>query len=310
MVAALAPLVVLSPGPSGAAAPRRPARGPPAGRAAPLSPRYPGLGPPALSPLPRLALGRHSGASVLVPLWLPARSLADPAGHRADPGVSGRGPPTGGSSSPLRPLRLLVWGGLLLGVALALALAELAGLSQPALVMGLTLVLAGHTERRTGSSLLSKRPGYFLLALPGLGRSSAGSSTGSTSSCSSGSIPAPVPSPPYPSYWCAPSTTDPVARPPGPSSMAGVLAGRSSSGWSRATTPGDSGWVRGRRAAGCRRTWLALAGLGLVGAAIWPDCIWPLTWLRSPAARDRTPAGGWSDRALRRASRTATGAAS
>ena len=57
-------------------------------------------------------------------------------------------------------------GALLLGTALALALAGLAGLSQPALVLRVKLVLAGYLKRRTGTGLVTKRAGYFLLLFP------------------------------------------------------------------------------------------------------------------------------------------------
>lgn len=182
------------------------------------------------------------------------------------------GPVTGGSSSPLFPLRLLVWGGLLLGAALALALAGLAGLSQPALVLGLTLVLAGQTERRTGTSLVSKRPGYFLLLFPlsaligwlfhwlnlflqlwvypGAGSESA--------------IP-----------FVLARTLDYGTLLPALLILRQWLASWRAllDGWSRARPLG-----REDGAGGLAWPWLALAGMGLGGVAVWPDWIWPLAW--------------------------------
>lgn len=183
-------------------------------------------------------------------------------------------PVKGGSSSPLRPLRLLVWGGLLLGAALALAFAGLAGLSQPALVLGLTLVLAGQTERRTGTSLVSKRPGYFLLLFPmsallgwlfhwlnlflqlwvypGTGAESA--------------IP-----------FVLVRTLDYGTLLPALLVLRQWLASWRAllNGWSQARPLGREDGAAGRRLAW---PWLTLAGMGLGGAAVWPDWIWPLTW--------------------------------
>jgi hypothetical protein len=59
-----------------------------------------------------------------------------------------------------------IWGALSVGAAVAAALANLPGLSQPLLVTGLTLLLAADSERRSGSSLVGTRPGYLLLLYP------------------------------------------------------------------------------------------------------------------------------------------------
>jgi hypothetical protein len=80
-----------------------------------------------------------------------------------------RGPQTAGPESTqpgAPPGRLPAWG---LWGPIALAGAALAALggypaqSQPLLVLGLALVLAADTERRTGSSLLARRHGWLLL---------------------------------------------------------------------------------------------------------------------------------------------------
>lgn len=216
-----------------------------------------------------------AGAAVLVPLWM---ARPDPARTRqaveaVPEGDQALGEPGGGATRPLLPLRLLVWGGLLLGAALALALAGLAGLSQPALVLGLTLVLAGHTERRTGTSLVSRRPGYFLLLFPvsallgwlfhwlnlylqlwvypGAGAESA--------------IP-----------YVLVRTLDYATLLPALLVLRQWLASWRTLllCWGRARPLGRED------AAGGGLTWtaLALAGLGLAGAAVWPDWIWPLAW--------------------------------
>lgn len=217
-----------------------------------------------------------AGAAVLVPLWMarpdPARTRqaleADPGGDQA------LGQAGGGASRALRPLRLLVWGGLLLGAALALARAGLAGLSQPALVLGLTLVLAGHTERRTGTSLVAKRPTYFLLLFPvsallgwlfhwlnlylqlwiypGAGAESAIPFV-LVRSLDYGTL---LPALLVLRQWLA--------------SWGPLLVG-----WSRARPLGREHEAGGQ---GLGWTWLGLAGLGLAGAAVWPDWIWPLAW--------------------------------
>jgi hypothetical protein len=214
-----------------------------------------------------------AGGALLVALW---RARPRPSGNRESVETTqDKAPP----SNPRRAIRLLVWGGLLLGAALALALAGQAGLSQPVLVLGLTLGLAGHTDQRTGASLLTKRPGFVLLLFPvsallgwlfhwlnlflqlwvypGSGGESA--------------IP-----------FVLVRTLDYATLLPALLTLRQWLASWRPlrDGWSRARPlsgdHGDGVGVAGRRHAPW--PWLTLAGLGLAGAAIWPDWIWPLSW--------------------------------
>jgi hypothetical protein len=231
----------------------------------------------AWDPLPRditaFALASlTAGAGILVPLWLarpePSGSLTRPKADQVK----------AEASSSLLALRLLVWGGLLLGAALALAAAGLAGLSQPALVLGLTVLLAGHLERRIGTSLVSKRPGYFLLLFPvsallgwlfhwlnlflqlwvypGAGSESA--------------IP-----------FLLVRTLDYGTLLPALLVLRQWLASWRPllDGCSRARPLAHEDWIAERERPRLAWLWLAIAGMALAGASVWPDWIWPLAWL-------------------------------
>jgi len=62
--------------------------------------------------------------------------------------------------------RTVAWGLLALAAAVIAAMGGSSGLSLPLLFFGLALTIAADTQRRTGASLLSTRPGYFLLLFP------------------------------------------------------------------------------------------------------------------------------------------------
>lgn len=170
--------------------------------------------------------------------------------------------------------RTAIWGLLCLGAAITTALAALPGLSLPLLLLGLTLVIGADTQRRTGSSLVSTRPGYFLLLF--------------AASASLGWL--------Y--YWLnlflqlwtyPGSGTEPGAAIPFTLTrtlgyamlLPALLALRQWLGsWPRMVD-----WLSRARPLGggerVREGWifLSLAGLGLAGAAVWPDWIMVLTWL-------------------------------
>lgn len=211
---------------------------------------------------------------VLLPLWL-ARPAAGRSSGPTDLGLAQR--PTSG---PLSAARLLVWGGLLFGAAVALALAGLPGASQPALVLGVTLALAGQTERRTGTSLLTKRSGYVLALFP------VSALLGWLFHWLNLFL----------QLWIYPDADAESAIPfvlvrtlDYATLLPALLIGRQwLASWrplldwsSRAQRPAQ---IHDQRPlaparAGLAAPWLALSGLGLTAAAVWPDWIWPLTWL-------------------------------
>ncbi|MGE5155058.1 MAG: hypothetical protein ACM3ST_13710, partial [Bdellovibrio bacteriovorus] len=232
----------------------------------------------AWDPLPPdgalLALAAAAAAgTVLAALW---RARPRPtAGRRPSETAPDRANP----ASPLRALRLLVWGGLLLGAALALVLADLTGPSLPALILGLTLVLAGHTERRTGTSLVTKRPGFFLLLFP------VSALLGWLFHWLNLFLQLWV----YPGSDAESVIPFVLVRTLGYATLLPALlvlrqwlaAWRPLlDGWSQARPLGDDNAAR-EPARGRRHSpapLLGLAGLGLAGAAAWPDWIWPLSW--------------------------------
>lgn len=215
-----------------------------------------------------------AAASVLLPLWLARPSAGQPP-RSSDPGRS--------QTLDLRPLvamRLVVWGALLLGAALALALAGLPGVSQPTLILGLTLGLAGDTKRRTGTSLLTKRPGYLLLLYP------VSALIGWLFHWLNLFV----------QLWIYPNADADSAIPfvlvrtldyatllPALMILRQWLGSwRGLLEWSsRAREWGKANDLPSSIAAPDRRSglWLGLSALGLAGAGVWPDWVWPLTWM-------------------------------
>lgn len=203
-----------------------------------------------------------SGALVWI-LWAARPTRPKPSAQD----VSGGGPGSRG-----RLPRWAVWGGLSLGAAITAALGGASGLSQPLLILGLTLSLAAHGELRRGTSLVSQRPLWFLLLFP--------------VSALAGWLFHWMNQ--YLQLWVYPGsglessipfvlvrTLDYATLLPALLALRQWLAG-----W-----PSLIGWCsRARPLEGSGHTqegWLYLAAgtVGLAGAAIWPDWIWPLTWL-------------------------------
>ncbi len=205
-----------------------------------------------------LALG---GALIGLVLWLArARRPAQAGGTAVGPG---------GNIAAAWPA--WTWVGPALLIA-ALVLRDLWGghLAWPLALLGLTLVLSAHTLRRGGVALLDQNPRYFLALFP------AGALLGWVLYWLNL----------YLQIWVYPNA--PSALPFALLATLGyacLLPALLSLRQWLGTLPGLVGW--GRHAAPLNLpdprplgwTLIVLAGLGLMGAGVWPDRIYPLTWL-------------------------------
>jgi len=164
------------------------------------------------------------------------------------------------------------WGALAAGAAMAAAMGGMSGASQPLLVLGLTLLLAAHTEWRSGISLVRQRPGFFLLlypasallgwlfhwvnlflqlwVYPGAGADSAIPFVLVRTLDYATLLPALLVLRQWLASW----------RP--------LLDWCTRSGSSQGFERPQSGWLS-----------IGAASIGLAGSAVWPDWIWPLTWV-------------------------------
>jgi hypothetical protein len=245
-----------------------------------------------LPPDPRVLAGAALGL-VLALAWVgwaawPRRPLAEAARQARSPTPAGRWPRWG------------AWGGLSLGAAITAALGGASGLSQPLLVLGLTLVVAAHVERRTGTSVVSQRPLWFALLFP------VSALVGWSFHWLNQFL----------QLWTYPGSGDESAIPfvlartlDYATLLPALLALRQ---WLAAWPPLLDASTRARRIAGSGYTqegWLYLAAgsIGLTGAAIWPDAVWPLSWIAplmlalgmqqasgSPTLFSGTREGDWS----------------
>jgi hypothetical protein len=161
------------------------------------------------------------------------------------------------------------------GPCLLIAAAALAGpaggrLVGPVALLGLTLVLNAHSLRRTGVCLLTQNRAYFLALYP------AGVLVGWTIHWLNLFLQLwHYPDAPGPIPFTLLVTLDYAVLLPALVSLRqwlGALPGLA--GWGRHAEPSDVGDIRWA-------TWplIGLAGLGLVGAGVWPDQIYPLTWV-------------------------------
>ena len=162
------------------------------------------------------------------------------------------------------------WSGPLLFV-IALAAADVWGarLAGPLALLALTLTLNAHVQRRTGSSLPSQNPRYFLALYP------AGAVLGWTIHWMNLYLQLwHYPSAPGPFAFVLLATLDYAVLLPALLSLRQWLG----------TLPGLADW--GRRARplpAANISWaawplIAAAGLGLVGSGVWPERIYPLAW--------------------------------
>jgi hypothetical protein len=146
------------------------------------------------------------------------------------------------------------------------------GASQPLLILGLTLLLAAHTEWRTGISLVNQRPGYFLLLYP------ASALLGWLFHWVNLFL----------QLWVYPGAGTDSAIPfvlvrtlDYATLLPALMVLRQ---WLAAWRPLLDWCTRAGSVQGSNQTqegWLYLgaASIGLAGSALWPDWIWPLTWL-------------------------------
>lgn len=188
----------------------------------------------------------------------PRRPLGDAAREARPQHSDGRWP------------RWVAWGGLSLGAAITAALGGAGGLAQPLLVLGLTLLAAAHMERRTGTSLVSQRPLWFALLFPV--SAAAGWAFHWLNQ--------------FLQLWTYPGSGEESAIPfvlartlDYATLLPALLALRQ---WLAGWPPLLDVCTRARRIEGSSNTqegWLYLAAgsIGLAGAAIWPDAIWPLS---------------------------------
>jgi hypothetical protein len=162
------------------------------------------------------------------------------------------------------------WGGP--GLLIAAAVSAIWGgrLAAPLALLGLTLALNAHSLRRTGVCLADQNPRYFLALFP------AGALLGWVIHWLNL----------YLQLWHYPDA--PAALPfalLATLDYAVLLPALLSLRQWLGTLPGLADW--GRRALplnlgdGQRAGWplIALAGLGLIGAGVWPDQIYPLSWV-------------------------------
>jgi hypothetical protein len=198
-----------------------------------------------------LALG---SALVALTLWL-ARSR-NPT--QRQPGAGGAWP-------------RWAWTGPCLIVA-ALAAGDLWGgrPSGPLALLGITLTLNAHTLRRAGMCLLGQNPRYFLALYP------TGILLGWTIHWLNLFLQLwHYPDAPGPIPFALLATLDYAVLLPALLSLRqwlGTLPGLAD--WGRRAAPLDPGDVRWT-------AWplIGLAGFGLIGAGVWPDQIYPLTWI-------------------------------
>lgn len=192
---------------------------------------------------------------ILCVLWLASpRRASRPAPSPATPAPS--------------VTRLPAWGWAgWLGIGLAAALPEL-GLVLP--LLGLILLVNGHSQRRTGSSLLTRRPGFVAVMLP------AGMLLGWLYHWLNLHL----------QLWHYPDAGAPLPFVLLRSLEYALLlpAVLSLRQW-LARSPSllgitNRGRPIGEGAAATGLGWalLGLAGIGLAGATVWPDWIYPLTW--------------------------------
>ncbi len=170
-----------------------------------------------------------------------------------------------------RPWPAWTWGGPALLIA-ALAVGDLWGgrLGWPLTLLGLTLVLNAHGLRRAGVCLLDQNPWYFLALYP------AGALLGWVVHWLNLYLQLwHYPAAPGPLPFALLATLDYAVLLPALMSLRqwlGALPGLDD--WGRRAGPLDLG--KGRETG-----WplIALAALGLIGAGVWPDRIYPLTWV-------------------------------
>jgi hypothetical protein len=171
---------------------------------------------------------------------------------------------------PASPGRFPRWGWLGLLLAIGTASAGSAALGLPLFVLGLTLLWNADTERRTRSSLLTRRPLYFAALFP--------------MSATFGWLYYYLNL--YLQLWVYPSAGSALAfalaKTVGYSVLLpGLLSLRQ---W-LASFPRILDWCGRARPlavrAGPETGWIlvGLACLGLAGAGVWPDWIYPLTWV-------------------------------
>lgn len=163
------------------------------------------------------------------------------------------------------------WSGpVLLVAALAIGAIWSPHLSGPLALLGLTLALNAHLQRRSGGSLVHRNPRYFLALYP------VGAALGWTIHWLNLYLQLwHYPSPPGAVSFTLLATFDYAVLLPALLSLRQWLATLPGlGGWGQRATPLGTGDVRWA-------AWplIGLGGLGLAGAGVWPDHIYPLTWV-------------------------------